>query len=567
MLTCLRVRHLAIIDELELELGPGLNVVTGETGAGKSILVTALQLVLGARARPEVVRTGCERAEVEALFSISGDSNTKRILEEEGLDQDAHELVLRRVIRSGGGSRALVNGRLATLAQLRRIAGGLVDISSQHEHTTLVDAKTHLGYLDSFGQLVPLLEDLRGGFESLVEQDRRLQHAQRALEGRGERESFLRYQLHQATEVSPAPGELESVKHELDRIQYAERLSNHLGRALVNLDGEHGVLALAAAAHAEIERAERFDTQLSGLLPRLSGVLEEAQDVALDLRRHLEDWDTVGGRGEALEERYNSLKRVLRPFGGDHEAFQRFISEAEEELEEMASLEDQVGEYRAKTEEILGRVSALARELSERRRNVAGELSAAITGELADLGMGDARVHVEVGALQGATGRFDLDGARLSAEGVDRAEFLIAPNPGESPRPLAKVASGGELSRALLALKSVLLGLGPVAMYVFDEVDTGVGGAIAEAIGRKIRGLAEHHQVFCITHQPQIAAFGHTHLHVHKSVDADGRTRSQVTSLRGDARELEMARMLAGARVTAEARAAAASLLDEAGAQ
>lgn len=564
MLTCLRVRHLAIIDRLEVDLGSGLNVVTGETGAGKSILVLALQLVLGARARPDVVRTGCDRAEVEALFELSADAPTRAVLAEEGFEAEDDQLVLRRVIRASGGSRASVNGRLATVTQLRRIAAGLVDISSQHEHTTLVDATTHLTYLDAFGAHESVVERVAVAVASAREALRQLLEARERLVARAEREELVRFQISEFERLDPKPGEVASLQAERERLRHAEQLIRAVSRAAAALDGDEGAADRAATASAELERAARLDGELQALLQRVNEAVADLRDVAYDLGRYVHGLDLDGSRLEGIEERLVGLQRLLRRFGGDEEALHRFRAEAAAELAGLSGLEEEVEGLERARQAAIATASEHASELSGRRHAAASSLAAAITAQLQDLGMGQATVQVEVAPLDGATSELQVDGARLTEQGFDRAEFLIAPNPGESPRPLARVASGGELSRALLALKRVLVGVGPVALYVFDEVDTGVGGAVAEAIGRKIREVASHHQVLCITHQPQIAAFGDVHLHVRKGVDADGRTRTQVDHLDEGERREELARMLSGATLTDAAREAAGALLEQA---
>lgn len=561
MLTCLRVRHLAIIDRLELDLGSGLNVVTGETGAGKSILITALQLVLGARARPEVVRTGCERAEVEALFALGPNDPVRDVLAELDLDTGDDELVLRRVVRAQGGSRASVNGRLATVAQLRSIAAGLVDISSQHEHTTLVDAGTHLDYLDAYGEHTAERARVAAAWSSAQEAASTLQALRARLRDRAEREELLRFQLAELEKVSPEPGELARLEQERDRLRHGQHLIGAVGRAAQVVDGDGGVCDRLANVVGPLEEAARIHANLEPLVERLEGARSELREVGYDLTRYLEDVDLDPERLPEVEDRVYTLRRLLRRFDGDEEALHAFAAEAREEMGALDALEERVRDAEKAETIALREASKAAKALSEKRRAVADSLADRITAELHDLGMGHARVQVEVAPLEPGDDGLAVEGARLTRNGIDRAEFLIAPNPGEDPRPLARVASGGELSRALLALKRVLAGAGPVSLYVFDEVDTGVGGAVADAIGRKIREVAGHHQVLCITHQATIAAFGDVHLFVAKDVEADGRTRSKVLPLDEEARTDELARMLGGATITEATRQAAADLV------
>jgi DNA repair protein RecN (Recombination protein N) len=563
MLTCLRVQNLAIIERIEVELGPGLTIVTGETGAGKSILIAALQLVLGARARPELVRTGCDEAEVEALFSVADADPVRGVLAAFDLAPDGDEVVLRRVVKANGRSRATVNGRLATLGQLREIGSCLVDISSQHEHTTLVDPATHLGYLDAFGGHDTDRAAVASAFGRARDAVRDAEAVRVGLERRGEREDLLRFRLAELERVDPSPGEVERLKAERDRLRHGERLVRAASAAAERIDGDGGACARLSAAAGPLADAARHDPALVVLADRLDAAITELRDLAHDLARYGRGLDLDPDRLAAVEERAAALDRLLRRFGGDEAAMHAFRADASAELAALEDLEAALVRARATVAAALEAAEFAAAGLSARRRAVSGQLAAAITAELADLGMGQARVEVEVAPLPAGGTDLVAGGARLSETGVDRVEFLIAPNPGEAPRPLARVASGGELSRSLLALKRVLSGLGPAGSYVFDEVDTGVGGAIAEAIGRKIAEVARHHQVLCITHQPQIAAFGQAHLHVSKEV-RDGRTVSRARALRADERREEIARMLGGAVITDATRGAAAELLGQA---
>lgn len=564
MLTCLRVRHLAIIDTLELDLGSGLNVVTGETGAGKSILVTALQLVLGARARPEVVRTGCGRAEVEALFSLAPTDAVRQTLEQEGFEAE-EELVLRRVIKAAGGSRATINGRLATLAQLKRVAAGLVDISSQHEHTTLVDAATHLGYLDAFGEHLDVRGQVRQSVAHARQAHQELTELRARVAERAEREDYLRFQVAELDRLDPKPGEIDDLHAERQRLRHAERLVGAASQAAEAVDGDRAsAVGRLGAALPALQDAATVDGALTPLVDRLESVRTELQDLGYELSTYANRVDLDPARLESVEERAAALERALRRFSGDEAALHAFRAASAAELAGLQDLDGQLSDAQERLDGALSQAAASARGLSQKRNAAAGALAEAITVELRDLGMGHARVQVEVAPLDGGAGELQVDGARLSENGLDRVEFLIAPNPGETPRSLAKVASGGELSRSLLALKRVLAGAGPVALYVFDEVDTGVGGAVAESIGRKIREVAGHHQVLCITHQPQIAAFGDVHLYVRKDVEADGRTRSHIDHLGDHERREELARMLSGATLTDAARQAATALLEQA---
>jgi DNA repair protein RecN (Recombination protein N) len=541
VLTLLRIRQLAIVEELEVAFGPGLNVVTGETGAGKSILVDALQLVLGARARPELVRSGAERAEIEAIFDLRANPTARRRLPED-LAPDG-ELLLRRTVEAGGRTRAYIDGRLATVAELARIGAGLCDISSQHEHHSLVDAGSHLAYLDAYAGLADEAAGLRAVWEELLSARKRVDTLLAAQ--KEDRADWLRFQIAEIERVL----ELDVDDAEIQRLRNVHELAGVVGGAEGKLHSAEGsVTARLSRVSADLSSASRLDPALAGLSERLAGLETELADVAHELGRYLRGLRADPARLAQLEDAAHELKRLRRKHGEDLRGAHR---ERARELDALADVGNHILDAEADVERLTLDVGRRSAALTAHRRGSAGRLAAAITDELASLGMGEARVAVEVAE------------AGQGPRGADHVEFLIATNRGEEPRPLRKVASGGELSRALLAVKRVLAALGPAGMYVFDEVDTGVGGAVAEAIGQKLRDVSMYHPVVCVTHLPQIAAFGRQHFHVRKQVSGE-RTRSSVVQLSEGERVEELARMLGGSRVGAAARAAAAELLQAA---
>lgn len=538
MLTLLRIRQLAIVDELEVPFGEGLNVVTGETGAGKSILVDALQLVMGARARPELVRAGAERAEVEALFDLRRAPSVRARLGPDVAPDG--ELVLRRVVEAEGRTRVYIDGRLGTVSELGRLAAGLCDISSQHEHHSLVDPGTHLGYLDAYAGLGADAEQMRGRWEALTEALARVEALRAAL--REDRADWLRFQL---AELEKVRG-LEVDEAEILRLRNVDQLAATLGRAESRLYAADGAVCGALGrVEVDVESAARLDPALGPQVERLAAARAELEDVATELGRYLRNLRADPGRLVELEESAHEVRRLRRKYGDDLAAAR---STLEAELSGLSGAVDQLAELDERITRLRHEVERQVARLAARRRAEAQRLAGAITAELGSLGMGEARVAVDVAE------------AGVGPRGGDKVEFLIATNRGEEPRPLRRVASGGELSRALLAVKRVLAALGPVGTYVFDEVDTGVGGAVAEGIGRKLWDVSRHHQVVCVTHLPQIAAWGDQHFHVRKDVVGE-RTVSSVRRLTDAERVEELARMLGGARVGEAARAAATELL------
>lgn len=560
MLKVLRVTQFVLIDALELELGAGLNVVTGETGAGKSILVNALQLVLGERARSDLVRGGAEECVVEALFDILDDPAASERLAELGIEAE-EEVVLRRKVHENGRSYAAINGKLATAAQLRHLATGLVDISSQHEHHSLVDPSTHLAWLDAFGRLGPSAIAMGELQSELLAVDRELSTHEGRLRARTEREDLLRYQGSEIEALAPRPGEDREIEEQAERLRNAWRLRQATGGAEDLLVGrDEALCAQLYRVAGPLRELGRIDPGLEGLAGRIESAAIELEDVARELALATRDLQDDPGRLDEIEERLHALRRLARKYGGSLENAILHRENIKKELSELESGEERLETLRRSRDEALSRAAAHARALSAQRREQASRLGAAISAELSSLGMGGARVHVEVAPLEGRGAELQVEGARLSPTGIDRAEFLIAPNRGEDPRPLRRVASGGELSRSLLALKRVLSGLGPVGLYVFDEVDSGVGGAIAEVIGRKLAEVARHHQVLCITHLPQIAAFADHHYQVRKVLVGD-RTQSEIRRLGPEERTEEIARMLGGSTITAATMTAAAEMI------
>jgi DNA repair protein RecN (Recombination protein N) len=566
VLTCLRVRSFAIIESLEFELDAGLNIVTGETGAGKSILVDALQLVLGARGRPEVVRTDAQAAEVEALFDLSDEPETLHALRDQGIETDG-ELLIRRVVSATGRTRAYINGRLATLAQLREATKGLADISSQHGYHLLADARHHLKYLDAFAQHASLLEQVERTHATLVEAATRLETVVTEERGRADRQDLLRFQVSEIDALRSIMESEEEISGERERLCHAERLGTASSEAEARLyaddDSVCGELSRIASS---LERAAGFDPSLEPLASRVRDALVQLEDVASDLGRYARDLSFEPDRLAVLEEQLERLSRLKKKYGGNADEILAYRDEAAAELESLERYEERLDRCQRQYDDALEEASRIATELRSKRKKAAAKLSEAISKELSLLGMGEAKVLVELAPLEGGPRELQVEGARLSPTGIDRAELLIAPNRGEEAKPLRKIASGGELSRAMLAIKRVLAGLGPANLYVFDEVDAGVGGAVAEVIGRKIHEVAKHSQVLCITHLPQISAHADAHYRVHKEVVGD-RTKSDIRLLSERERLEEIARMLGGVRVTEQARAAAQELIRSAAAR
>lgn len=565
MLTFLRVRSFAIIDELEVELGAGLNVVTGETGAGKSILVDAIDLVLGGKGKPEVVRTGAAQAEVEATFDVSGDALVRERLLARGIE-DTDELIVRRVVLASGRTRAYVNGTLATQGELAELTSGLADISSQHEHHSLTDPARHLGYLDAYGRLEGERAKMKAAFLALEEASHALTDAKEKARGREDREDVLRFQLKEIEALAPEAGELVTLAAERDRLKHAEKLlSAARGAEEAIYSRDHAIGSELAQLTRALGDAAAIDARLRGPFDRIESARAELEEAARDLAQYARGVSADPERLSEVDERLHRLGRLARKHGEAGTVDRvlgilAFRDRARAELAALGSAEERIEALERAQAAALQAATKCARALSAARKKAADQLGKAITTELGSLGMGGAEVRVEVAGITTSSA------SGLSATGMDRCELLIAPNVGEEARPLRKIASGGELSRALLAIKRVLAGLREAegrasGLYVFDEVDTGVGGAVAEVIGKKLKDVAKHHQVLVITHLAPIAVYASRHFQVRKQIE-DGRTRSTIELLGATDRLEEIARMLGGLSITKKTREAARELLE-----
>jgi DNA repair protein RecN (Recombination protein N) len=561
MLQALSIRDFAIIDRVDLELGAGLTVITGETGAGKSILINALKLVLGGRASTDVVRTGSDAAEVEALFDLADAPDVRRRLVELGLD-DADQIIVRRVLSTSGRHRVYVNGAMATVQMLAQLTSGLVDISGQHEHYSLLRAEAHADLLDRVAGLGVQREAVTAAYERVASIDERLDALRTDQRGRTEREEFLKFQLQELEAANlKDPAEEQNLEQERHRLRNSEKIRDAAAGAEALLSGDDGGAAGALA------KALRYAETLAGFDPEMRAVADDlrtahalADDAARTVGRYAEHLEADPERLDQLETRLAQLARLRRKHGatlGDVIARRDAIRA---ELSGLANVDDTLEQLEKARGTAAADLLRAADTLGAARREGARRFTDAVCAELADLGMGGATLEVRFEPL---TSGVRVGDRFVGARGANRVEFLMSANPGETPAPLHKIASGGELSRFMLAVKRVIAERDPVATYVFDEVDTGVGGPTAEAIGRKLEAVSTRRQALCITHLPQIAAFGQRHLHVHKRVDGD-RTRSEVTPLDADARVEELARMLGGARITEAMRANARELLSHA---
>jgi DNA repair protein RecN (Recombination protein N) len=554
MLSHLRISHFAIIDALEARFDSGFNVVSGETGAGKSILIDALHLLLGGRAQADLVRTGFDECSVEGLFEPIDVAAVNSRLETAGLPAcEEHELIIRRVVHREGRSRVWVNGALATVGQLSQIVRRLVDISSQHEHTSLLDTAGHLSLLDLFAGLAPQIETYHVAYLALAAAARELKSLQLNEAERARRIDYLQFQLEEIEKLDPKAGEEEKLREQRQKLASAEKLrtvTNEAESLLYSRDGAATELLTKAAD--QLEKAVPFDATLKPYAESLRLAMSQVSDVARDLGRYSRGVADDPARLEEIEERLEALRKLARKHGGDLATVLVRRDAMRQELEKLTSYEAQLAQAEAIRAQRLSEARRLAQALTKTRQAAAKQFAAAVVARLADLEMKRTVLEVRVSAAgaeaDGAIEGTEAESAagRLNPKGQDEIEFLISPNPGEEPRPIARIASGGELSRVMLAIKRVLAERDPVETYVFDEVDAGIGGTTGEVVGRMIREVARDRQVLCITHLAQIAAYSEAHFTVEKSIK-DGRTQSSLNRLDGaEPRQREIARMLSG---------------------
>ncbi len=567
MLTHLTVKNLALIDHAELTFGAGLTVLTGETGAGKSILVEALLLLLGQRADASVIRQGATDGSVEAAFTLRGTARASvcDALDDAGLPAlDDDTLVLRRLISREGRHKQTINGSLCTVSQLKAVAEHLVDFTGQHAHQQLVRKGAGLALTDAYAGHDDDVTAMRSAYTHTRAIAQELSTLREKEQEKERRLDVIRFYLDEIEALSPVAGEDEALQAERRRLHNASKLRDATSAALSVLrDGDDDALSRVRQAQHALRRAARDDDSLAALADALDGAVAVVDDVARELDAKGEQASDPA-RLEEVEDRLDALMRVMKKHGGDLNA----VLHAQQELSAEKDLLEQATEHIASLEEKLAtataHATALADALTAARTRAAAAFGDSVGAELPALGMSGAQLIVQVRPQ--VTGELrTADGRPLHATGADDVELMFSANAGEAAAPLSKVASGGELSRVLLAIKRVLLDKDPVPVSVFDEVDAGVGGAVGEAIGDKLKAIAhsqsgDGRQVMCITHLAQIAARGDQHLVVSKAM-SDGRTRSQVREVSGGDREGEVARMLGGKEITAATLTHAKELL------
>ena len=551
MLTELHIQNFAIIDKLDLRFDSGLIILTGETGAGKSIILDAVVMLIGGKADTTFVRTDSDAAFVEAVFQLTGPEKeaVHFILNREELMDDPNYVVLMREVRKEGRSVARINGRTVNVGLLKELGALLIDIHGQAEHLSLLDPRAHLGLLDRYAEVGQPLGDYRQTYHTLLNLRRELTDLRKAQSDSERRIEMLTYQAEEIESAGLKAGEDEELRKERDRLANAESLAQNAQEALAVLDegspetpAATDLIGQAAQALAALAKIDAGQSELAN---QAELMLDTISDVIHNLRDYLEEIEFNPKRLDDVEERLDLIHSLTRKYGGNIPAVLAYGTDARKQLETITGAADRINELEMQEAKLLEKLSKQGTALSEKRKSASLEMGKGIESELNDLKMQSARFNVDFQTKPDLNGIPMQDGKRIAFDqnGFDRVEFLIAPNPGEGLKPLAKIASGGETSRLMLGLKNILAKADEVPSLIFDEIDQGIGGRVGMVVGHKLWNLSRTHQVFCVTHLPQLAVFGDQHYQVQKLVD-NGRTLTKVDKLDGEPRLLELSQML-----------------------
>jgi DNA repair protein RecN (Recombination protein N) len=556
MLTELRIQDIAIIEALTIQFGSGLNILTGETGAGKSILLDSINLVLGGKADTSLIRAGCEQAWVEATFepSTALSAQLQPLLEEQGLADESGLLVLGRELRANGRNLCRINGRTVNASLLREIASQLIDIHGQAEHLSLFNVKRHLSLLDRYANLAETRQNFSAEVRKLQEIRRNLHQLQQNLRTAAQRADLLRFQVEEIRSAGLVPGEDKRLQEERTRLANAEKLASLCQESLTYLQGglngsdgepQLAVTDLLGKAGSSLERLTRIDPSLLALRTQAQVLLEQLQELAGNLEDYAESIEYNPLRLTEVEERLRLLEQLKRKYGDSLESVVAFGTKAQAELAQIENSDEAIAHLQTHEQQLLQKLSTLAHQLSLARQAAATLLAQGVSVELQDLRMAGAEFAVAFDTTPDSQGLTHPSGERVAFDtsGYDHAEFMVAPNRGEGLKPMVKIASGGETARLMLALKGVLARADDTPTLIFDEIDQGIGGRVGTTVGEKLWHLARSHQVLCITHLPQLAVFGDSHYRVAKEWHME-RTRTQVNRLAAEERVVELAQML-----------------------
>ncbi len=545
MILSIRIQHVALIESMFVSLHPGLLVLSGETGAGKSIIIDAVNLILGGRADKNLIRTGFDKASVEAVFETGDCEELDRILEQESIDRDGNTLTVYREIGQNGKNVCRINGIMVSLTLLRSVTSLLVNLHGQSEHQFLADPEKHLGYLDLMGgkEHQELIRKTEEAYQRFMTNHREYVRMHKQNESKDVRMAMLKRELEELQQAGITPGEEKELTNTCIQMEKAARIHGKVSGAyrvfLSDEDGSSAMASLKQAAKA-LYGLQEEDPSFKDIAEKCDSLYYEMEDIAYQLSRLENQYDFDINKLESAENRLEFIRRIERKYGTTEEDVLRAQHEKEEEYEMLCGLEERVAETGAEHKKLLSAYRQCARNLTESRKRIADEFGKRLIAELKDLGMPHTRFETKF--YEDPTGKVKMP----TAKGDDQIEFLISPNPGEPLKPLAKIASGGELSRLMLAIKTIESGRSGRETMIFDEIDTGISGQMAQAVAEKMGQISLHQQVICISHLPQIAAAADHQYLVHKSVH-EGRTISAIRELDPEERVLEVARMISGA--------------------
>jgi DNA repair protein RecN (Recombination protein N) len=552
MLKELSIKNFTIIENLHICFSDGLTILSGETGAGKSIIINAVNLLLGSRASAKLIRTGAETAELEALFKITPESRVFKILDKQG-GKASEELLIRRIISRGDRHRIYINGHLATIQMLNQATENLASISGQHAHQGLLKEDLQLTIIDQFGGLTSIRNKIYRLFHEIIPLTQKLRKLNNIRNRQAEHINLLEFQKKEILDASIKTGEDASLEQERIRLKNGEELYSAVYSSIEDLYSANGaVVERLVEVKKNLDKATAIDPELTSKAKELSEATFRIEDIAEELRTYLKIITIDDKRLEKVESRLDILTRLKHKYGGTPEAVILHLETIDQELSGIENISGQINDTETKLSELHRELSRLSLDLSSKRSQTAKLLAKKVEKELASLRMSGTKFKISlqtIPASDSSDPHLVVKGNTINETGIDHANFLIAPNVGEDLKPMASIASGGELSRIVLALKAILAEKGSVETLVFDEVDAGIGGSVAEAVGGKLSKLARYHQIICITHLPQIAKFGDNHFRITKNV-SQGRTITSINPLNEKDRIKEIARMLGGMEIT-----------------
>lgn len=551
MLTSLKIENVAIIESAAIEFGCGLNVLTGETGAGKSIVIDSINAILGERTSRDIIRTGAQSAKVYAVFEDVNE-RVRNFLDENGIDCEDGVLIINRTLSREGKNVCRINGAPVTVSMLREIGGELIDIHGQHDNQSLLSPEKHCGFVDSFAGNADLITDYREKYGRLCEIRSKLKKLTTDESSKSQRIDFLTYQIDELEKAEITVGERDELKARKSLINNSQKVIESLNIAYEALKADGAGIDMITDAESEIANASAYMETLSEASEKITDIRYELEDIAETVRDAMTEVDFDPSELEDIDERLDLLYRLSKKYGDTEEEMLEYLEKARAELDNIAFFEERVKELQKQEKEALAETETAACKLTESRKTAGEKLSNAICSELEFLDMPNVRFVVKCNDIG------------LTENGKDEIEFLISANAGEEPKPLAKIASGGELSRIMLAIKNVLAETDGVDTMIFDEIDTGVSGRAAQKIAMKLRSASKGRQVICVTHLAQIAAQGDVHLYISKSV-SDGKTYTNIKSLIEEERVAEIARIMGGMEITKLQLESAREMLANAG--